>query len=375
MANNKSLMSVDPDKVKYLTNNDDKFLTYGSNKTIICQCPYCGVKAPSTPKLLHHNGMSCFCKKGISYPNRFMYSLLSYYNIEFQREYHPKWSGNKFYDFYIPSKRIIIEMHGKQHYSNEFGRISGSARTLTDEQNNDKYKKEIAKKNGIYKYFIINSSISNFDYIKDNVIQSRLLDLLDINITQVDWDNIEKLSEYGFLRKVCEDYSSKGIDYVYRKYKFRKGLTQKYLLYGTKLGFCDYDGISGHYDKVYQFQKDGKLLHTYDSLTQAATITGISIYHISGCIHKYYGRKSAGGYIWSFSNNIKIDEYYNNQGNNRKTILQYDISGNFIKQYNSILEASKDNGISDSTIRDMLKGKQKTAGGFVWKYKIDNKTQ
>lgn len=52
---------------------------------------------------------------------------------------------------------------------------------------------------------------------------------------------------------------------------------------------------------------------------------------------------------------------------NSKPVDQYDLQGTFIKSYNSISEAKK---VIKGDINSCCKGKQKTAGGFVWKFKI-----
>lgn len=56
-----------------------------------------------------------------------------------------------------------------------------------------------------------------------------------------------------------------------------------------------------------------------------------------------------------------------NKGNKRK-IVQYDLEINKITDYNSIVEASKTLNISQSNIKAVLYNKQKTAGGFIFKY-------
>ena len=59
----------------------------------------------------------------------------------------------------------------------------------------------------------------------------------------------------------------------------------------------------------------------------------------------------------------------------KKAVIQYDLKGNFIAEYPSYREAQRQTGISaiDVVCRgDRQKGrKQKTAGGFIWKYKED----
>jgi hypothetical protein len=56
-----------------------------------------------------------------------------------------------------------------------------------------------------------------------------------------------------------------------------------------------------------------------------------------------------------------------NKGNKRK-IVQYDLEMNKIQDFNSIIEASKTLSMSQSNIKAVLYNKQKTAGGFIFKY-------
>jgi hypothetical protein len=57
----------------------------------------------------------------------------------------------------------------------------------------------------------------------------------------------------------------------------------------------------------------------------------------------------------------------NKLSNSSKKIIQFDMECNFIKEWNSITEAKKYIGKGD--IQSCVLGKQKTAGGFIWKYK------
>lgn len=51
-----------------------------------------------------------------------------------------------------------------------------------------------------------------------------------------------------------------------------------------------------------------------------------------------------------------------------RKIKQYDLKGNFIKTWNTIREASKTLNIGETNIGACCRGKQKTAGGYIWKY-------
>lgn len=75
----------------------------------------------------------------------------------------------------------------------------------------------------------------------------------------------------------------------------------------------------------------------------------------------------------------KIIEKQNAENIPKKTIgrsvIQMDDDLNVIKQFDSVAEASKETGVNEKSIREVAKGRQKHAGGFVWKYAEENDTQ
>lgn len=54
---------------------------------------------------------------------------------------------------------------------------------------------------------------------------------------------------------------------------------------------------------------------------------------------------------------------------NMKPVNQYSKEGVFVKEWQSIKEASKAVNTSASNISSCIKGREKSAGGFVWKYR------
>lgn len=54
-----------------------------------------------------------------------------------------------------------------------------------------------------------------------------------------------------------------------------------------------------------------------------------------------------------------------------KAVIQLDKNNNFIKEYKSIKEAASNINISQTHLVSALKGRSKSAGGFIWKYKED----
>jgi group I intron endonuclease len=51
-----------------------------------------------------------------------------------------------------------------------------------------------------------------------------------------------------------------------------------------------------------------------------------------------------------------------------KKIIQYTKENTFVKEYISIAEAGRTSGVKGKTIQNVLSGRNKTAGGFIWKY-------
>lgn len=70
-----------------------------------------------------------------------------------------------------------------------------------------------------------------------------------------------------------------------------------------------------------------------------------------------------------------VRRYYDK---NKKPVLQYDLDGNFIKEWKSSVDAGKILGIPYSNINKVCKNKTLTSYGFMWRYKngdIENKIE
>lgn len=51
-----------------------------------------------------------------------------------------------------------------------------------------------------------------------------------------------------------------------------------------------------------------------------------------------------------------------------RSVIQMDDDLNIIKKYDTVADASREVGINEKSIREVAKGRQKHAGGFIWKY-------
>ena len=72
---------------------------------------------------------------------------------------------------------------------------------------------------------------------------------------------------------------------------------------------------------------------------------------------------------WVTNQENQLHKFKIGLGNNyTRKITQYDLEMNKIKDFNSIVEASKTLNIGKSNIRGVLTNYRKTAGGFIFKY-------
>lgn len=63
---------------------------------------------------------------------------------------------------------------------------------------------------------------------------------------------------------------------------------------------------------------------------------------------------------------------YNVQYSKNKPVLQYDLQGNFIKKWSSVVNASKETKINRGNINSCVNGFRKTAGKYKWKFYDEN---
>lgn len=128
-------------------------------------------------------------------------------------------------------------------------------------------------------------------------------------------------------------------------------------------------GIEAYNKTINQYSLNGELLATFLSFAQAKRETGLSLPHIVPK-HNY-----SCGYFWVYETDDKtieeVIENYKKSNQLAKKIQQYDLQCNFIKEFNSAAEASRELNINVSSIKSALNGKQYTAGGYLW-HKSDN---
>lgn len=135
-------------------------------------------------------------------------------------------------------------------------------------------------------------------------------------------------------------------------------------IYDFKAQEKGYNGDSGGgFQKlVYQYNENGILIETYNSLTEIKETLGIDKQRISSaCLNA----TMYNGSFWSYRLLEKITP---NTDKRIKVVIQYSLNREFITTFKSASEASRQTGISKSCITKCCRGERKTSGGFIWNY-------
>lgn len=163
-----------------------------------------------------------------------MYNILKIKNIEFISEFSPDWIKPKRYDFYIPSKNIIIEMDGGWHYINN--NLSGKSKE--ESQKIDIFKDTKASEYNITVYRI-NCKKSDPDYIYSSIMKSDLNFLLNISKSEIMY--ADSLSHSNLTKEVCEyknNHNNMTSSTIAEHFNLCRDTIQVYIKIGVKYGWC-----------------------------------------------------------------------------------------------------------------------------------------
>lgn len=197
-----------PQFIKYFLNENEAYeFSHGSEKVVKVKCQNCDSVKNRSVKDLIRNGIACnACSDNTSYPEKFMFNFLQQLNIEFETQFNTEWSKQKRYDFYIPSLNCIIETHGEQHYVESFKYKGKRSRALNEEQENDRLKEGLARKNGIENYIVIDCRYSELEWIKKSTLESELN--IMFNVSQVRWKDCHEFACNGRIKEASELWMS-----------------------------------------------------------------------------------------------------------------------------------------------------------------------
>ena len=286
-----------------MSREDAETHTKGSNDKVEVTCPNCGrEKCVIISDMYNRKTISCMCGDGISYSEKFIIFMLDQLNINYIREYCPKWdSSNKRYDFYLKDCNCIVECHGKQHYNCDFSYYGG--RTLQEEQENDRYKKQLALENGIDYYIELDCRESDLEYIKNSILNSELNNLF--NLSKIDWlecekftinsNKVKEVSNYWHLHNEINNENLTTGD-IGKVFNLSYNTINKYLKQGVKLGWCNYDAKKSHKNAS---GKGGKVLGKQVEIFKYGKSLGIfeSCHELERQSEKLFGVKLLNGMV------------------------------------------------------------------------------
>lgn len=217
--------------------------------------------------------------KSIRYPERFISEFLKCAGINFVHQVSKEyltWCNKYKYDFYIPEHNMIIETHGEQHYRDN----TNFKMSLKEVQENDRLKENLAKLNGVKYYIVVDCRMSEFEYIKQNVLSSNIIKILDI--LNVDWREIANNLLVDLDDEICKYWNNKEewetAKNISEKMNLSYKIVKRSLEKLSSLGLCDYSPKEDHKKSLFkkgqstqskpiEVYKDGLFLGVFESAT------------------------------------------------------------------------------------------------------------
>lgn len=220
----------------------------GSHRDVEWVCPNCGTHKFSSSKQVIQYGLACkVCSDGISYPNKFIISLLSQLHIDsFTPEWSPKWIERCRYDvhFILGGKEYIIEMDG--------GLGHGCIDFKTGDQDVEGLKRDIFKDQQAANNNITLIRIDcnykkmncRFNYIKQSILNSDLNNILDL--TSIDWNKCNIDATKSLHMEAAKQYDSgSSISDIAKNLNISYSTAYSWLKRLAEEGLCSYKPVIG----------------------------------------------------------------------------------------------------------------------------------
>lgn len=121
--------------------------------------------------------------------------------------------------------------------------------------------------------------------------------------------------------------------------------------------------------KISQYDSNGNLIRTWDSITDVSEYYGVTVSSISACC---CGKaKSCANYVWRYCG----DSFYKYKNVQKKKVVNYDLNGNVIGVYDSVADAARlvyGDVSYTSAISANCRGKYNKCQGTAWRFAFDN---
>lgn len=268
-------------------------------------------------------------------------------NLNVNRLDFSEWSSEDIID-YIDYIKYTFEIYFSKENSNIgiYKILSPSNKVYIGQSTNIKNRHEKYKYKSCQDQPALYNAICKYGW--DNMIisiEEYFIDCSDISIKLL---NLLEILYIKYYNKIGETYNiSNGVDSCG---KHHPSTIEKLKL--SKISI-----------KVDQYDLEGNFIKTFRSINDVVRELHIkSRENIQSCLKSK--QKTCYGYIFVHHNQkLNLESKINN---NLTKIRQFSKNGEFIKDWNSIKEASLELNISVSGISDCLNNRKKSAGGFYW---------
>lgn len=277
-----------------------------------------------------------------------LYSIAKFWYHDAVFQYSPTWLNGQSIDVFLPGESVGIEYQGKQHF--EPIDFFGGEEKLLENARRDITKLNLCEDNGVTLYYwnydqrVSFSAVSSFLNKRPENLYSQLELMKATPISMV----LEK-------------------DQTFAQSKGAKIREEKKVVQNSRL------------EVIRQYSSSGEYLAEFSSIKNAALHSEISMTSIQKCL--VGERKTAGGYIWKREKKESVPKKLDLGKHNTsekisvenaglpKRVVQIDVvTGEVIRIHDSVGQAAKSIGINSKGIHDVIKGKQKTAGGYLWQF-------
>ena len=133
-------------------------------------------------------------------------------------------------------------------------------------------------------------------------------------------------------------------------------------------------GVGRCIKAVCQVSLEGTLINTFESLKEAAEVTGVDGRAI--CQVCQGKRRKAGDFVWCYKENYRGNAM--RRFSFCKPVFQCDLQDNVLARFESCLEAASHVGALASNVSNACSGRLKTCKGYKWRYvkkEVDDETK
>lgn len=173
------------------------------------------------------------------------------------------------------------------------------------------------------------------------------------------WDDVKEADKYyskkakrTAIEKCCEGKSKTAYNYMW---KYDVGDMPE-IISPLQIG-----------KPILQYDKNGKFIRRWNNSIEVKAVLGWEVKN--ACEHR---SKTAYSYQWRYEEDETPLLKIKNPHIVNKKIRQYSKSGKLIAEYESARQAETKTGVNYKNIQCCAQGKNKTAGGYIWKYTVEH---